>query len=231
VSNREPNWNELTVLFGGTFDPPHSAHLTAMRGLLAHPGAARVIAIPSGRPPHKPAHAEAAHRLRMTELLCAEAEGISVDPIEIDRETAGKPSYSFDTLVEVAKRLGSSGTAAKLAFAIGTDQLTELASWHRFPEILDLCHWIVLARKPDGTVRARAGIRALEDRGLARASGDGTWRVGTAGARTLKIVETPAPALSSTEIRRRIALNGDLPEGVLPPDLTRYLKEFRLYGT
>ena len=61
----------------------------------------------------------------------------------------------------------------KPAFVIGADQLLKLPTWHRFPELLGLAQWIVLARKPDGETRAREALRALagvggDDQGFSR---------------------------------------------------------------
>ena len=59
------------AIFGGTFDPIHSAHL-----VMAHEAAEafaldRVLFIPAGNPPHKEAGASYEDRLRMVELACS----------------------------------------------------------------------------------------------------------------------------------------------------------------
>lgn len=213
----------VSAIFGGTFDPPHLSHLAAVRGLFANPGVKRVFVIPAAKPPHKPAHVESAHRLRMTELLFEGVSDVLVDRREIDREKTGQPSYSIDTILDLKK------TEPNLAFVIGADQLRDFPKWHRFADCLSACHWIVLTRRPDGEAKAQAAAKELESRGLARPTDPRSWAL--AGGKTLEIVETPAPALSSTEIRRQIALKGLPPEGALSDLVTRYLKDHGLYGT
>src|SRR6185437_5876583 len=79
---------------------------------------------------------------------------VVIDPREVQNASPGKPSYSFDTLQELRK------DDPRIAFVIGADQLQELPRWHRFPEILGLCHWIILKR---GTILKRGLNRQPEE--------------------------------------------------------------------
>lgn len=225
-ANLEPRWSEITAIFGGTFDPPHLGHLEAVRGLLKNPGVKRVLVIPAAKPPHKPTHADSQHRLKMTEHLFDGVPEVKIDQRELSRESSGVPSYSFDTISEISREMDAGNE--KLTFVIGSDQLRDLPAWHRFPELLGLCHWIVLTRRPDGHATAMEAIRALESRGLVRLIGSDLWSLPQ--RKTLKIMNTEARALSSTEIRRQIALNGRPPTQALSESVTRYLMDHRLYG-
>lgn len=213
----------VSAIFGGTFDPPHLSHLEAVRGLFVNPGVKRVFVIPSARPPHKPAHVDSAHRLKMVELTFEGIPDVILDRREIDREKTGRPSYSFDTILDIKK------AEPNLAFVIGADQLLDFPKWHRFADCLSACHWIVLTRKPDGESTAQEAAKTLESMGLARKTGPHRWSLDQ--GKWLEIIETPAPARSSTEIRRQIALKGLPPEGALSDRVTRYLKDHGLYGT
>jgi nicotinic acid mononucleotide adenylyltransferase len=87
---------------------------------------------------------------------------VEVDPIELElnQKTPDQPTYTFHTL----QALQSRGT--DFSFVIGTDQLDEIQKWHRFPEVMGLCHWIVLARAPHGADVGRTAIRRLREAGL-----------------------------------------------------------------
>jgi nicotinate-nucleotide adenylyltransferase len=215
------NWSGVTALFGGTFDPPHLGHRRAAEGLLQDLGLKSVQILPTPTPPHKPALVSLEHRLAMVELnFEGMAAEITVDRRELKRSG---PSYTFDTLQEVRWQIPS------IAFVIGTDQLTRLNTWYRFPEVLGLCHWIVLERKPTGHTLALRALKDWQGSGLARAERDPcTFRL--PNAMVLKVIPTDAPAVSSTDIREEIARNGKPPEGMLHPEVEAYLKRHRLYG-
>ncbi|MCC7483315.1 MAG: nicotinate-nicotinamide nucleotide adenylyltransferase, partial [Hyphomicrobiales bacterium] len=118
-------------LLGGTFDPIHVGHLA-----LAH--AARdalrldeVRLVPTGRSWQKAgAGAGVAARLAMVRRAVSAIPGVVVD----DRETrrAGA-SYTIDTLIELRAELGAEPA---LVLLLGSDQLRNLATWHRYRELL-----------------------------------------------------------------------------------------------
>jgi nicotinate-nucleotide adenylyltransferase len=220
------SWSEVSAIFGGTFDPPHLGHRGAALGLLKNPGVREVVILPSATPPHKAAQTTAEERSEMARLgfPIDSMKEFRLDLREIERATrTGKPSYSYDTLVELRREL------PKLAFVIGTDQLEGLSRWHRFPEVIELCHWIVLERKPEGQAAGRRALAEYEASGLLRRDKDHRWT--TPKGMTLTTVETAAPALSSTAIREEIARSGTPPPGSISPEIETYLKRHRLYGS
>jgi nicotinate-nucleotide adenylyltransferase len=214
------NWNAVTAVFGGTFDPPHRGHREAVRGLFAHPGVRRVLVVPAGTPPFKPGATSNDHRLAMTKFTFQGLADVEIDRREIDRTGT---SYAIDTVLELKRE------HANLAFVIGTDQLEALPRWHRFRELLTACHWIVLARKPDGEQAAQKILREWEASGLLKNGA-------TSPTTFLKLVQTDAPELASADIRAEIARESD-PEKLvtrlnnwLLPDALAYLMEHRIYG-
>lgn len=218
-----PRWPEVTAVFGGRFDPPHLGHLEAVRGLLSIPGVRQVVILPSPTPAHKPAVASPAHRLEMTKLAFPKEMRIDLREFERSRTRPHEPTYSFDTLSEMKREFGDS-----LAFVIGTDQLKNLPNWHRFPDVLGLCHWIVLERK-----NSPVGLKLLaewEASGLAVRAGASQWQLKN-GLTYLALVPTPAPAVSSTAIREGIARSGKPQDGQLVPSVYAYLKNQGLYGS
>jgi len=91
-------------ILGGTFNPPHLAHLVCASEARAQLELDEVMLVPTGIPPHKEMDDEpgAAHRVQMCRLAIAGHEDwLSVSAIEVDR--AG-PSYTVDTLREINAR-------------------------------------------------------------------------------------------------------------------------------
>lgn len=217
---RGPRFADVTAIFGGSFDPPHRGHRIAAEGLLTNPGVARVVILPSGRLPWKTETISANARLRLTEATFKGNPRISVSPLELERASrSAGPTYSFES-IEALRGSEAGGDPSRLAFVLGSDALPGLPRWHRFPEVLKLCHWIVLARKGTPSKEARETIRSLETSGLLRGEGSDRWCIPDAtggGPLTLAWVETEAPALSSTMIREHVARTGLLPPGALEP--------------
>lgn len=130
-----------TAIFGGTFDPIHNAHLRVAREAADCFSLDRVLFIPSGNPPHKPARATSAfeHRMAMVELACAADTRFVASRLEEGSEM----SYSFRTIERVKAALGPGDS---LFFLIGADAFAEVASWYRASDVLALVEFIVVSR-------------------------------------------------------------------------------------
>src|ERR1700744_6815477 len=132
------------VLFGGTFDPVHIAHLRvaleAAEILDAH-----VRFMPANVPPHRPAPvASAGQRTAMLERAIAGQARLSVDARELKRSG---PSYTVDTLVELRSELPREQS---IAILLGDDAFAGLPSWHRWRELFELAHIVVMTRPGHG---------------------------------------------------------------------------------
>ncbi len=129
-------------ILGGSFDPPHLAHV-ALAKLLCRTLALDVLrVIPAGQPWQKH-HLQASSEDRLAMLRLAFQDmpvAVEVDTREIGRVG---PSYSADTLSELRAELGPK---CCLVFLMGADQLLGLPSWHAFPQILDLANFAVAGR-------------------------------------------------------------------------------------
>jgi nicotinate-nucleotide adenylyltransferase len=128
-----------TAIFGGTFDPLHSAHLEMARRAAEQYQLDRVLFIPAGNPPHKRADAPFEHRYRMVELACAADPRFVASRLE---EGAAK-SYSIDT-IERVKAAGANQSA--LFFIIGSDAFAEIQTWRRWQDVIQAVEFIVVAR-------------------------------------------------------------------------------------
>ena len=142
------------AIFGGTFDPIHSAHLEFARRAAARFSLDRILLIPAAHPPHKAsgAHAPYDDRVRMAEIACR------LDPfIEVSRlEQGAARSYSIDTIEKLQPSLEAS---ADLFFLIGADAFAELSTWKRWTDVARAVRFIVAAR-PGFNYVVPPGVRA-----------------------------------------------------------------------
>jgi nicotinate-nucleotide adenylyltransferase len=215
------------ALLGGTFDPVHYGHLRFaddVRRALALP---EVRLVPASDPAHRegPA-ATAAERLAMLKLAVAEFPGLVVDERELRR--AGK-SYTVSTLEELRAEFPD----RPLLLLLGADAFRGLPTWHRWRDIFDLAHVVVVERPG---VRLEADLPAdLLPIWRKRLTGDPeSLRSQPAGA---IFVQTIAPhAVSATAIRERLSQGApagddkyDKWHGLLPPAVLAYIDLHHLY--
>jgi len=169
-------------ILGGTFNPPHLAHLVCASEARAQLGLDEVMLVPTGIPPHKEMEDEpgADHRLEMCRLAIAGHEDwLSVSAIEVER--AG-PSFTVDTLREInARRPGD-----QLTFIVGGDMAWSLPSWKEPEAILGLA---------SVAVAERTGARREEVR---------SRLAGLAGAERIVYIDIPRLDISSSALRRRV---------------------------
>jgi nicotinate-nucleotide adenylyltransferase len=164
--------------------------------------------IPSRIPPHRadPASASGAHRLAMAQLAAADHPGWSASRIELDREG---PSYTYDTLRALGQR------STQIFFIIGADAFAEIATWSRYPAVMDLANFVVVSRPGITLDSLRARVpSAFGPRESAQTR--------------VILVETHTPDVSSTEIRRRVHAGESL-SGVVPDAVADYIRTHHLY--
>lgn len=224
-------FNDLITVFGGTFDPPHIGHYQAVEGLFKQPGTKQVWVVPSATPPQKISLTPVLHRVEMTKILfepLIKTHQVKINLCEIERSlTQAKPSYTFDTLVEFKKQLPD------FNMAVGTDQLLNLESWYRFPEILKLCNWVILERKSIDTEACHLLLQKWQNQSLIKKNNfqnrTPTWQM-EGSQSLLTVVPTDACDLSSTQLREKATLSGKIAESDVPPPIFSYIQKHALYG-
>lgn len=136
-----------TGILGGTFNPIHFGHLRMAQELAEALNFNDVRFIPSSNPPHKPPPMVTAdHRAEMVKLAIADNPLFAFDDRELRRTDAtNTPSYTIDTLESLRAEMGEK---VSLVLIMGSDAFTKFDTWHRWQEIIGLCH-IALVQRPD----------------------------------------------------------------------------------
>lgn len=137
-----------TAIFGGTFNPIHTAHLAMARAAADAFALDRVLFIPAGNPPHKETSTPFEDRFRMVELACAADPRFEASRMEEGREK----SYSIHTI----ERVKANGD--QVYFIIGSDAFAEIATWYRWKDVLCSVEFIVVSR-PGHPIETPPGAR------------------------------------------------------------------------
>lgn len=115
-------------ILGGTFDPPHMAHLVAGEAAYRQLGLDSVVFLPAGAPWQKAGLdvSAPAHRWAMT---CLAVDGVGYfepDDREVSREGW---TYTADTL-------DTFHPDEDLVLILGADAAAGIPTWHRHPDVL-----------------------------------------------------------------------------------------------
>jgi nicotinate-nucleotide adenylyltransferase len=183
-------------IFGGTFDPPHIAHLILADEACSQIGLERILWVLTPDPPHK--HGQTitslTDRLAMVEAAVANNPAFELSRVEIDRPP---PNYALDTV----KLLGEQYPGAELIYLMGGDSLRDLPTWHRPREFVEACHALGVMLRPE----AKVDLPALE-----------TQLPGVSAKACM--IQTPLMEISASQIRQKVAQGGSfryyLPQGV-----------------
>lgn len=204
------------LIFGGTFDPPHRAHVELPGAAARALGIERVVYLPAARNPQKDVETLSPDedRVAMLRLALDGVEWADVSTIEIDR---GGASYFCETLEALIQTMP---VATPVRFLIGADHALGFHSWDRWERILELAEPAVMLRPPWDP---ETFGRSLAERYDAEEAAAWTDRV----VRGLPMID-----VSATEVRRRIAA-GEPPDAlaeVVDSRVVRYARERGLYA-
>lgn len=144
-------------MFGGAFDPPHTAHRALAQAALEQLGLDVLHVMPTGQAWHKARTLSAAHH----RIAMCEAAFGDLPRVRIDRRETGRhgPSYTADTLAE----LRAEYPQATLYLVLGADQLLAFKSWVRWEEVLSLATLAVANRPTNIGAQALRGDAPLTD--------------------------------------------------------------------
>lgn len=188
-------------IFGGSFNPPHVAHLAVAEAARDQAGLDQVLWIPAATPPHKQGRAmtEAYHRLAMTRRVVADNEAFEVSDWEIEQ---GGVSYTIDTI----RAFQGEQPGVDFYLILGGDSLAQFASWREPEEILRRVSLIVYPRPG-------ADLADVDPAVMARAT----------------VLDRPLLDPSSTVIRRLLR-SGRSARYLVPDSVLAYIAEHGLYS-
>lgn len=137
-------------LFGGTFDPPHSGHVSVVTDVLEALELDEVRWVVAARSPHKPDSTLSpdAVRMEMVRAVTADNPRFRVDGREIER---GGLSWAVDTVKDIRSEIGAEG---RLYLIIGADQYRVFDSWRSPHVIRSLATVVVMDREGESGARA-----------------------------------------------------------------------------
>jgi len=198
------------LVFGGSFDPPHMAHVALPLMAADKIGADAVAFVPNRVSPFKQSgsKADGRHRLAMLRLAVAAHPKAVVLTDELERDPF-EPSYTVQTLRHLRARLPD---RLRLRLLIGADQLRRFEYWKEPEEIVSLAEPLVMLRPPDtrhslsGSIESLAALGPWEDR----------------------LIDLPRMDLSSTALRHQLA-QGRGTHGLLHPAVEAYARRHHLY--
>lgn len=127
------------AVFGGSFNPPHVAHVLAAALVLATEDVDELLVIPTFQHPFAKDLAPFEHRLRMCEIALGPLPGARVSRVE---EELGGESKTLRTL----EHLQMQNPAWRMRLVMGGDLVAESAKWHRFEDVKKIAPPLVLGR-------------------------------------------------------------------------------------
>lgn len=215
--------NEPVAVLGGTFDPVHWGHLHLADDVRKALGLREVRLVPAADPPHRDApRTSARDRVAMLDIAVRDFPGLVVDTREIER---GGKSYTVETL----ESLRAERPEAPLWLLVGADQFRSLPGWHRWRELFELAHVVVVPR-PGIAVDSDLPDAVAEELAARRVRDPAALRSTIAGSIYVQPV-APHP-ISSTAIRSALVAGDANPvglAGLLPPAVLAYIESNGLY--
>jgi nicotinate-nucleotide adenylyltransferase len=194
---------ERIGVMGGTFDPIHHGHLVAAEDARFALSLDKVVFVPAGRPWQKSEREVSPGELRyeMARLAVAGEDAFEVSRIEIERDG---PTFTVDTLREFRR----CSPGAELFFITGSDAILQILTWKDAEDALSLATFVAVTRPTHDL----AGIEGLSEELRDR----------------VVVVEIPALAISSTDIRKRVAESRPI-RYLVPDAVALFINEHGLY--
>jgi nicotinate-nucleotide adenylyltransferase len=221
-----------TLLFGGTFDPPHVAHKEIVKILITTFPLAKVAIVPAASPPRhtqaiKFPTASFEQRLEMIHLSLGDLvpQTYFIDPIE---STLPTPNYTYQTLnhyYETQKNLNP-------AIVIGLDQFFAFHLWAKADYILSRAHIIVINRMTQPIsyfesiverlcLKFQLKIEKAQERYYCQKDSEFC----------IQMLEDSVTRCESETIRENLVKNDlDPIRAFLDPKVLEYIKEHQIYG-
>lgn len=158
----------------------------------------------------------------MVRLAIQGQSGFEVDEREAHRTDK---CYSVDTFAALR---AESGAQQSLCLVLGSDAFLQLHTWHRWQELLELTHLIVMQRpgRPLGNAIEQADAVLLQQYQSRLAPTPQLLHESASGY--IVVLDMPQLDISATDIRSRAAQHKSL-RYLLPDDVLNYIQSNQLY--
>lgn len=189
------------MLFGGSFDPVHVAHLIVAEAAAETLGpGATVSFLPAREQPFKRAahRATPEQRAAMLDLAVRDNPRLGVERIELSLPT---PSYTVRTLRALAARQGKAGN--RFTLLLGADAARDLASWWEVEALPGLADIVVFARPGEGGAVPKHPLIS-------------------------RVIAVPSIELSATQVRERVTQGRSI-RYLVPEGVREYIAAHGLY--
>ncbi|MDD3717205.1 MAG: nicotinate-nucleotide adenylyltransferase [Actinomycetota bacterium] len=198
-------------VMGGTFDPIHNGHLVTAEEAWKQFNLDQVLFVPSGSPPHKEDRKslDPESRYLMAVIATAANPHFKVSRMEIDRPG---PSYTIDTVHELHRVYGRN---TEVFFITGADAILEILTWKEPEKVLREAIFIAATRPGYDLRRLEESLPESEKKRHAT------------DPRVL-VMEIPALAISSTDIRKRVK-EGRAITYLVPESVAKFIEKSGFY--
>ncbi len=192
--------------FGGTFDPPHCAHIQLAEKAVEALGLDLLLWVLTDKPPHKAGEPITAleYRLEMVNKAIADYPSFELSRVDIDRPP---PHFAVDTVRLLRQQYPSD----ELIYLMGGDSLHDLPIWHSPDLFVKACEGIGVVRRPGANInleRLELQIQGIKTK--------------------LKFVDMPLSEISATDIRHRVAQGLEYQQ-FLHPRVFQIIEDRQLY--
>lgn len=193
-------------IFGGTFDPPHLAHLILADEACDQMHLTKVLWVLTPYPPHKEGKPITPwlHRLEMLKRAISDNNSFELCSVDIDRPP---PHYAVDTMNILKQQY----PGAKLFYLMGGDSLSQLPTWERPHEFIQVCNALVVMHRSNDHI----GFDTLE-------------HILPGIKQKTIFIKAPLVEISGADIRRRVAERKPF-RYYLPDSVYRLILEQNLY--
>ncbi len=212
-------------VYGGTFDPIHYGHLRPVLDVVEALNLEKCYFIPCSVPHHRAMPlASSAQRLEMVAAAIKLEPRFYLDSREIDRDGI---SYTIDTLESIRTEVN---TNQSLCLIVGIDAFIKFNDWHRWQDILNLCH-IVVTHRPGWDLELLLESNQFSEK-LGEIVSDCKVMDKTELQKKAfgKIIFQPVTQLdiSSTNIRMLLAENKSI-QYLVPEEIITVIKNHKIY--
>ena len=211
------------AVYGGSFDPFHTGHLVPTVRAQETFKFDALHFVPAGNPPHKQGEplTPITHRLSMVALATLPFENFFASDDEV---FVNGPTYTVDTVKRYRERF----PRAVLYFLLGSDSFSQIATWERWNELVDLAHLVVLHRAHIWGLKLRHRVpeklrsRLVEVEPFAN--------VPDPTEQTVYLLNHDPFPVSATDVRQRQRQGFPIRE-LVPHEVNSYIEKYRLYRT